>query len=171
VRVKAIAIGVVLAAGGVTAGYLARGPDRSAGPVAGADVGKPSGEVATAAPRAPSLVVTALDIQALNEDLRRVVREELARAAASHGEIATGTDEAKAAPEPSAENTRALAAASDLVRRKLAAQFWSAADASELRALMPELEVEQRNRLLAELLPAINAGKVRVDPAIDGPLY
>jgi len=95
------------------------------------------------------------------EDVRRVVREELAASAgAAHGR-GQGSAAAVTEPEPpSAEQAAAKLRASSLVDAAIARRQWTDADVDALRAEFHQLTPEQQAEVMRDYAVAVNQGRL-----------
>jgi hypothetical protein len=92
--------------------------------------------------------------------LRAMVREEL------RAELATHRDGASVDAPPTAKTDANLQAAERgraLVEAGLARRVWTADDASRLRAAMRQMSRDDAESLLAQIVPAVNRGEVKLD--------
>jgi hypothetical protein len=148
---------VALVCGGV--GVVAgRGQRPSAAPA------PPVREVVRAVPGESRVVVTpgapGLDPEALQDDIRELLREELAERDGPDGDTAV-----EAAVAPTTDNLAAAERGQDVVASAIAAGHWTEADAIELRALALEMTQGQREEVAHTLVPAINRQELRLDYA------
>jgi len=130
----------------------------------------------TASPApSPAVVRTQspLDGDALQADLRRAVREELRSARAELlAEIRSARETGAATPAPAeapaavpevTTDEPASTSARALIARAASARRWGEDEAHELRRLIPRLTLQQRDEVLATLIPAINRGDIALD--------
>jgi hypothetical protein len=96
-------------------------------------------------------------------EVRAIVHDELAAAqrVASPMPVAAAAPAADppSAPEPSPR----FAEARQLVENALARGLWTEADRGQLRVLLSGLQKNEIDELFAMLVPAVNAGQVKVD--------
>jgi hypothetical protein len=106
------------------------------------------------------------------DEIRSIVREELrsqGQKAAAAGEQARPSPPAPATPELTNESLDALAGATRLVERAVAAGRWDDSNVAEMRRIASNLNTEQMESVARQLSVAINQQKVRI--AVTGPLF
>jgi hypothetical protein len=113
------------------------------------------------APERPAVVAVApIDAPGLDaEDVRRVVREELAAHRAS-ADAPRGSPDSSPADPPSQAQAAAATQAEALLRGALARRSWTEADADALRSLTHELPPDRQAEILRQLAVAINQGRI-----------
>lgn len=94
------------------------------------------------------------------EELRAIVREELAR-----GQAAPSPAEESAEADPARQQARAeaLAQASTVVEHGIADGVWSTEERNALRAQLPQLGEREIHAVLSPLFQAINAQRLQLD--------
>ncbi|RKH67315.1 hypothetical protein D7X96_19640 [Corallococcus interemptor] len=114
---------------------------------------------ATSRPAPPA--VAGLDVAALRDDLRRMMREELQ---ATRDEISSSPPEEKPRPPPPLppRNPEAFAKASQLVERSISSRQWGEQERGELITLRPQLTTAQFQELFQKLAVAMNSQQLRV---------
>ncbi|MHA7629152.1 hypothetical protein [Corallococcus sp. M7] len=114
-----------------------------------------------AAPRHTPAVVAGLDVPALKEDLRRMVREELQ---ATKADAPASAPDSKARPEPPASqaNLEAFTKAHQLMDTSVSARRWGDRERGEFLALRKQLTPGQTRELILKLAQAINSQQLRV---------
>lgn len=113
----------------------------------------------------PAVTTEALDTLALQDAVRRIVREELraARAGAeAEARQAGGTHAAPPPLPPTTENVEALRQTRGVVLNALSTRYWGSEQATAMSELLPRLTTEQRAEVFKELLPALNSGDIVV---------
>jgi hypothetical protein len=104
----------------------------------------------------------------LRADLRAIVHDEIASAARQptcDGAATKGADRAPAAPPiVTPEALDAENGAQRLVERAFARKAWTQDDALAMRGYLGQVTGEQREDLLRQLLPAMNDGRIKVEP-------
>jgi hypothetical protein len=115
------------------------------------------------------VAVPALDQAALERAVRDAVRSELA----VRGEpVAPQAHEVPAPPTVTTKTAETIAAADQghrIVAAAVAARRWTRADAAALRASLGAMDTEDRQVVLAQLVPAVNRDEVKVE--LDGRLF
>jgi hypothetical protein len=110
---------------------------------------EPRSEVVAGRAQAPA-------VQALTaEDVRRVVREELA--AQGGGTVAAAST--PTAP-PSAAQAAAASTAQSVLQTAIARRSWTEADADEMRATFDQLTPDQQAEILRQYAVAVNQGRL-----------
>lgn len=109
--------------------------------------------------RPAPVAVAGLDVRALQEELRQVVREEVQAATA-------GMESAPARPEPPlpipSGNPEAFARARRVLEDSIASRHWGDQERGEFAALRDKLTPPQLRELLSKLSVAINTQQLRV---------
>jgi hypothetical protein len=103
-----------------------------------------------------TLVAAALDSPALRAEIGRIVRDALR----------DGMQPAAPPPahvEASPEVLEALTSGQELVRGALEAKVWTEAESRDLKTIFTRVGPEQRDEILATLLPALNRGDLKPD--------
>jgi hypothetical protein len=98
------------------------------------------------------------------DDLRTIVREERCPPPPT-----TPVATAERAKDLPAIDPQGFERAQEIVDRALATGAWGQAETTEFRTLLPRLSTEQRDELMRELLPSVNAQKVKLN--VVGPLF
>jgi hypothetical protein len=113
------------------------------------------------APRPAPPAVAGLDVSALREDLRRMVREELQ---ATKADAAPAAPESEPKPEPAASgaNPEAFAKARQLMDTSVSTGRWGDRERGEFAALRNQLTPQQARELILKLATAINSQQLRV---------
>ncbi|RKH67013.1 hypothetical protein [Corallococcus aberystwythensis] len=114
-----------------------------------------------ATPRPMPSSGAALDVVALREDLRRMVREEL-QSAKDSGPATASRERMAPAPPASQENLEALAKARRLMDESVSARRWGDREREEFFALRGRLTAQQTVQVLQPLVMAINSQQLRV---------
>jgi hypothetical protein len=164
----------VLGASVLAAGLIGFWLGRTAGAPPAPPASAPPASVrslASGADRPPerALSCRGVDVASLKNDLRQIVREELASQRAPEREVDPGVDDGR--EPPPARETRALAAADPesharaerLVEEALRSHRLSQDGNVELQMLLSRLPDEQRIALVSRLYSAINEGTVVPD--------
>jgi hypothetical protein len=95
------------------------------------------------------------------DDLRRVVREELAaRDAGSPARSVVAAAEPAAASPPTPEQTAAAANAQRVLDAAIARRLWTDSDADQLRAHFYSLSPDQQDEILRNFSVAVNQGRL-----------
>lgn len=138
---------------GLLAGWwLASRPEEPpASPVTSASTSHAQGSSREVSPAAPSAVSL--------EDLRRVVREELA-AAGGHTPTPGPSTAAGEPGLPTPAQNAALMRASQLLDSAMARRQWTDADVQAIRAEFHQLTVEQQVEVMRQYAMAVNQGRI-----------
>lgn len=109
----------------------------------------------------PSPPPTRIQVGPSSDELRLMLREELARA---EPEVTDDAEEERAADDvrDPVESEAASQQARAIVERAVAARVWAERDAVEFRGVLPRLTADQVGAALERLIPAINRQEVRV---------
>ncbi|MBN9687215.1 MULTISPECIES: hypothetical protein [unclassified Corallococcus] len=111
--------------------------------------------------RPAPVAVAGLDTRALQEELRRVVREEF-QTATAEARAQPPPDSPEPAPPIPSGNVEAYAKARRVLEDGLASRSWGDQERDEFRALREQLTQPQLRELLTKLSVAINHQQLRV---------
>ncbi|WP_304504103.1 hypothetical protein [Corallococcus sp. EGB] len=118
--------------------------------------------------RPAPVAVAGLDVRALQEDLRRVVREEFQTATAEARAESPPDRPEPALPIPSG-NLEAYAKARRVLEDGIASRQWGDQERGEFRALREKLTPSQLRDLLMKLAVAINHQQLRITTTSGSP--
>ncbi|HZS38329.1 MAG TPA: hypothetical protein VFF06_15935 [Polyangia bacterium] len=107
-----------------------------------------------------STVRVATDNSALRDDVRRIIREELAAAGHAPQKDRGEREREAERPAPTAESVAARETSQQLIATSLSTHRWTREQKSKLRDLLPQMTDEQRAATLAELIPAMNRQEI-----------
>ena len=113
------------------------------------------------AARGPAAVEASTPVAALTaEDLRRVVREELAARAPGPAPAAAGDPQPEVTPEVTARESAAASQAQGVLDAALARRTWTEQDADGMREVFASLSGEQQAEFLRQYAVAVNQGRL-----------
>ncbi|AFE04463.1 hypothetical protein COCOR_02083 [Corallococcus coralloides DSM 2259] len=111
--------------------------------------------------RPAPVAVAGLDARALQEDLRRMVREEF-QTVTAEARAESPPDRPEPAPPIPSGNLEAYAKARRVLEDGIASRHWGDQERGELRALREKLTQPQLRELLTKLAVAINQQQLRI---------
>lgn len=110
-----------------------------------------------------------MDTGLTKEDLRTIIREEMAHASGTSAAATPPENVRQANQLPSVDSDQAFQSARHLIDQALTSHVWDDEQAKELGTLRRQMTPDQLRLLMADLIPAVNSQQVRVQFA--GPLF